>query len=143
MSFSQCHLSHIRRLFMRREDHLSSLMLPSLDMSAPLPWSLTRKAQGPYLQQLGEYYLHSRWKGSRLHLQISECYLHIRWKGPHFLRQHKYCRGAKSPWFMRIQLLISRSVLLAKRQRRSFSSSGPRMIFCSGDLRVPNGPSHI
>ena len=82
---------------MRREDHLNSLMLPSPDMSAPLLWSPIRKAQGPYLQQLGEYYLHSRWKGSRLHLQLSECYLHIRWKGPRFLHQHRYQRGEKSP----------------------------------------------
>ena len=90
MSSLQCHhsQSQSQRPFMRREVRHTSLRSLLRDMLLPHLSSLIRKARGPCLQQLGEYYLHNRWKGSRHHhLQVSECYLHTRWKGPRVLHQ--------------------------------------------------------
>ena len=149
MSFSQCH-HHPLRFFIRREDHHSSMTSPWLDISALPHWSLIREAKGPYLQQLGEYFLHSRWKGSRLLHRFSECYLHIRWKGPRFLHQHRQHRGASSPWSRRrwpviptLTSLILIPALLPRSFMRSFRKRRLRTTCCSRSYRWHSGQSHI
>ena len=44
-------------------------------------------------------------------------------------------------FYMAVCKFVMRPVLLAERQRRSFSISELKMMPYRGDLRVPNGPS--
>ncbi len=56
-------------------------------LKCPFTWHI-KEAQGDYLQQPSEYYLHPGWKGSRLlHQIIGKCYLHLGWKGLFLLLQ--------------------------------------------------------
>ena len=114
--FSHSHIQGLRQ-FMRREGHHISPRPASRDTWLLLLGSLIREVIGPYLQQLDEYFLHSRWKGSRHPLQISECYLHTSWKGPRILQQQRQYERSSSPWLrtreLAIHIMISLTLMLA------------------------------